>query len=190
MIIEAGKRLYHGSYTIVDKPDLLKCGAGKDFGRGFYLTTDIEQARRFVKSSIGKASKNGLCDKKQNKGYVSVFEFDDVVNIECYEFETADREWLHCVAMHRRDGLFSEQLKKWNGYKVIAGKIANDNTNQVITAYINGVYGEVGSDIADRTAIGLLMPEKLTDQICIRTEDVLQRLKFVESEMVDFSGRV
>ena len=57
MIIEAGKKLYHGSYTIVDKPDLSKCEAGKDFGQGFYLPTDIEQARRFVKSSIGKAAK-------------------------------------------------------------------------------------------------------------------------------------
>ncbi len=186
MIIEAGKRLYHGSYVIVDKPDLAKCEVGKDFGKGFYLTTDIDQARRFVKSSIGKASKNGYCDKNQTRGYVSVFEFDSVESILHYEFETADREWLHCVAMHRRNGLFTEQLKKWNGYDVIAGKIANDNTNQVITAYINGVYGKVGSDVADRTAIALLMPEKLTDQICIRTETALHSLGFVESETVDF----
>ena len=77
MIIEAGKRLYHGSYVIVDKPDLAKCEVGKDFGK-------------------------------------------------------------------------------------------------------------VGSDVADRTAIALLMPEKLTDQICIRTETALHSLGFVGSETVDF----
>ncbi len=186
MIIKIGKRLYHGSYTIVDKPDLSMCAVGKDFGRGFYLTTNIDQARRFVRSSIGKAAKNGLCDKKQTRGYVSVFEFTDIENMEYYEFDNADREWLHCVAMHRREGLFAEQLKKWNRYEVIAGKIANDNTNQVITAYINGLYGEVGSDLADRTAIGLLMPEKLTNQVCVRTQGALHGLRFIASEEVDF----
>lgn len=72
---------------------------------------------------------------------------------------------------------------------MIAGKIANDNTNQVITAYINGLYGEVGSDIADRTAIGLLMPEKLTDQICLRTVKAIRELKFVSSEEIVLKGR-
>ena len=184
MIIEIKKKLYHGSYTIVDKPDLSKCGIGKDFGQGFYLTTDIDQARRFVRSSIGKAAKNGKCDLKQSNGFISVFELSGIEDLVCYEFGTADREWLHCVAMQRRNGLFAEQLKKWDRYDVIVGKIANDNTNQVITAYINGVYGEVGSDIADRTAIGLLMPDKLTDQICVRTDKALQRLIFSGSEEV------
>ena len=140
-------------------------------------------------AKLQSAAKNGQCDKNQTRGYVSVFEFNDIENMDYYEFETADREWLHCVAMHRREGLFAKQLGKWNRYEVIAGKIANDNTNQVITAYINGLYGEVGSDLADRTAIGLLMPEKLTDQICIRTSKALKRLRFVTSEEVDFKGR-
>ena len=37
MIIEAGKRLYHGSYVIVDKPDLAKCEVGKDFGKSVVM---------------------------------------------------------------------------------------------------------------------------------------------------------
>ncbi|MBO4458949.1 MAG: DUF3990 domain-containing protein [Butyrivibrio sp.] len=184
MRIENVKRFYHGSYTVVEKPDLAKCGKGKDFGQGFYLTTDIEQARRFVRSSIGKAVKNGDCEKNHKIGYVSVYEFTDADGIETYEFESADREWLHCVAMHRRDGLFRDDINRWKKYDMISGKIANDNTNQVITAYINGLYGVVGSEIADRTAIGLLMPEKLTDQICLRTENALKKLKYMSCEEV------
>ena len=34
--------LYHGSYCVVENPDLEKCAAFKDFGRGFYLTTSKE----------------------------------------------------------------------------------------------------------------------------------------------------
>ncbi len=41
MILEDGIKLYHGSYTVVDKPELSKCMPGKDFGLGFYLTTDL-----------------------------------------------------------------------------------------------------------------------------------------------------
>ena len=33
-----GMLLYHGSYTPVEVVDLAKCAAGKDFGRGFYVT--------------------------------------------------------------------------------------------------------------------------------------------------------
>ncbi|WP_081860978.1 DUF3990 domain-containing protein [Butyrivibrio sp. AE2032] len=42
MILNDGEKLYHGSYVIVDKPDIQKCMPGKDFGIGFYLTTDAD----------------------------------------------------------------------------------------------------------------------------------------------------
>ena len=35
--------LYHGSYCIVENPDLQKCAFYKDFGQGFYLTTGRER---------------------------------------------------------------------------------------------------------------------------------------------------
>ncbi|WP_407399285.1 DUF3990 domain-containing protein [Anaerovibrio sp.] len=34
-----GMRLYHGSYCIVEKPQLERCAKQKDFGQGFYLTS-------------------------------------------------------------------------------------------------------------------------------------------------------
>ena len=42
-----GMLLYHGSYMVVDTPDLAKCAARKDFGKGFYLTTSRKQAEAF-----------------------------------------------------------------------------------------------------------------------------------------------
>jgi hypothetical protein len=182
MILENGKPIYHGSYIVVDKPDLAKCQKGKDFGQGFYLTTDINQARRFVKSSIGKAIKNSTEVPDTSKGYLSVYRIDQYDDLLIYEFETANSEWLHCVAAHRMRGILPGELEKWVKYDIIAGKIANDTTNQVITAYINGVYGEVGSEIADETAIRLLKPEKLTDQICIRTKKAIEKLKYIGFE--------
>ena len=54
-MLKEGMTLYHGSYIAVPEPDLSKCRAGKDFGKGFCLTTDRTQARRFLKASILKA---------------------------------------------------------------------------------------------------------------------------------------
>ncbi|MDD7450602.1 MAG: DUF3990 domain-containing protein [Treponema sp.] len=55
MILKEGMILYHGSYCVIEKISLSKCAQGKDFGKGFYLTSDYSQASKFVKTSIAKA---------------------------------------------------------------------------------------------------------------------------------------
>ncbi|WP_196814247.1 DUF3990 domain-containing protein [Butyrivibrio sp. LC3010] len=40
MKLKDGMLLYHGSYTSVENIDLNQCMNGKDFGKGFYLTSD------------------------------------------------------------------------------------------------------------------------------------------------------
>ncbi len=126
-----------------------------------------------MRSSVKKAIKNGIDISDSDVGYVSVFEFKVSERLKIHEFEDANNQWLHCVAAHRREGLLPDVIKMWADYDIIVGKIANDNTNQVITAYINGVYGSVGTEAADRIAIGLLMPENLKNQICLRTKAAL-----------------
>ncbi len=69
-------------------------------------------------------------------------------------------------------------------YDVISGKIANDQTNATIVAYMGGIFGVPGSDVADETCIRLLIPERLHDQHCFRTEKALASLVFEGSESV------
>ncbi len=180
MILTDGIELYHASYTAVEKIDLSLCAAGKDFGKGFYVTTDYSQACRFIRTAIGKALKNHVENVDSGTGYVSVYEYktDKSANINYFEFRSSDEGWLHCVVAHRKRGILKNELEKWQDYDIIAGKIANDSTNQVLTAYINGFYGEVGSYEADETAIKFLLPNNLSDQICFRTEKALQNLHF------------
>lgn len=54
-----GLILFHGSYCEVSKPDLQRCSARKDFGKGFYLTSSREQAESFLRTAIGKAVAKG-----------------------------------------------------------------------------------------------------------------------------------
>ena len=44
MILQDNIKLYHASYIAVEKNDLTLCSEGKDFGKGFYVTTNYEQA--------------------------------------------------------------------------------------------------------------------------------------------------
>ena len=41
-------KLYHGSNVSVTSPEILESDIALDFGTGFYLTTDFEQAKKWA----------------------------------------------------------------------------------------------------------------------------------------------
>ena len=182
----SGIILYHGSWCEVSVPDLSKCARYKDFGRGFYLTTSKAQAESFSIISLRKAIANGITGEGQTYGVVSVFQCakEELMELSICEFEAADARWLECVVAHRRAKGFDEVIKQYGGYDVIGGKIANDATNAVITAYMAGLYGAVGSERASRLCVSLLLTERLTDQYCFRTQRALDALHFTGSYRV------
>ena len=134
MTLENGLILYHGSYTEVINIELTKCSKGKDFGIGFYLTSDFNQACNFIKTSIRKALTRGIIDEEQNYGFVTSFKFVGNPNdYNYYEFKEANQDWLNYIALNRRSCL-AEFLKdkidnKIFTAEIISGKIANDTTN-------------------------------------------------------------
>ena len=56
--------------------------------------------------------------------------------------------------------------------------------NFTILAYIAGTYGDIGTAEADNLCISRLLPERLEDQYCFRTEKAIACLKYVESEKI------
>lgn len=179
-----GMLLYHGSYCEVRKPDLTKCAAFKDFGKGFYLTSSKEQARNFIHTSLKKAKAQGVIGMEQQYGVLSTFRYSYMDGIKDFVFHDADADWLHFVVGNRKAHTFSDVLKKMGGYDIIAGKIADDATNVTILTYLIGAYGTVGSKEADNLCISRLIPERLKDQFCFRTKKGLGCLSFVESERI------
>lgn len=179
-----GLILYHGSYCEVREPDLKKCQARKDFGKGFYLTSFKEQAESFLKTSIAKAITKGDVDTEQDYGFISVFKLDINCELSSHIFETADTDWLHCIVAHRRRKSFDDIEKKMAAYDVVIGKIADDQTNTTLTAYMAGTFGQIGTKEADEFCIKQLLPDKLKDQYCFKTEKAIGCLTFVESEKV------
>lgn len=168
--------VYHGSFTEVQNPDLEKCRDGKDFGRGFYITTDKKQAIKFAK----------LIAQRHNisYGFLNEYILSDINNLSYYEFKSTNIDWLNCVVGNRRKQ-FKRLSENWKNYDIISGKVANDDTSTVINAYLLGLYGKIGTDVAAMTAIANLEPENLKNQLCFRTEKAIEKLQFVKSEKIN-----
>ena len=186
MKLQDGMLLFHGSYAAVEQIELNQCMPGKDFGKGFYLTSDANQARSFIKSSLTKAQNYGLIPHSQNYGYVSSFRYHKPeTDLPIHEFEQADREWLWFISQNRRGSLAKRLIPFIDPSifhaEIIIGKIANDTTNPVITAYLNGLYGEIDSDRAVSLAVSLLMPDHLKDQFCFLSQKAIRCLEFQEA---------
>lgn len=185
--LKNGMLLYHGSYTIVKDISLEKCGKAKDFGKGFYLTSSLSQARAFIRASLRKAMTAGDVEIDQNYGYVSSFIYHEPADgIETYEFPTTNREWLWFIAQNRRERLAKQLHDKIDPQifraEITVGKVANDNTNAIIIAYLGGLYGNIESDEAVDDAIKRLLPDKLDDQFCFLTERAIRCLEFQEAK--------
>jgi len=183
--LESGMLLYHGSYTKITRIDLNICAQGKDFGSGFYLSDDLEQAKSFIPRAIQKAVQSKVLDTKTKQGFVSVYRYTAPKKaLSYYEFSAANREWLWFVSLNRRKALAEFLTDKipseLNSAEIIVGKIANDTTNPTITAWLNGLYGSIQNDRSADIAIELLLPNRLKEQYCFKTQTAVNCLTLEE----------
>lgn len=161
-------KLYHGSNVEVRKPSLLKSRKNTDFGRGFYTTTQREQAEHWTSIKMDRT--------KKGRRVVSVFEVDETIlsNLEfkIREFHGPDEAWLNFV-VNSRKGIEHD-------YDLVFGPVANDKVFTVVNLYESGVINAT-------TAIAELKAYKTYDQLSFHTERVIKELRFVESYEVKTS---
>lgn len=152
--------LYHGSNVPVENPKIIPNSRALDFGCGFYLTSDYEQAAKWAKLTVLR--------REFGSPTVSVYEFnDDSSDLSVLKFDLADVNWLKYVVLNR-----SEKSNKDN-YDIVSGPVANDNTMPVITLYLSGAYDET-------EALKRLLTQKLKDQYVFKTEKALSNLTLKE----------
>jgi hypothetical protein len=155
--------LYHGSNVAVETPRLINQMRGLDFGTGFYLTTNENQATRFSEV-VFQRQKNGTA-------MVSAYEFDiDTAKKELFikKFDSADAEWLKFVVENRTESYQGEN------YDMVIGAVANDRVMPTVLAYLNGF-------ITEEAALITLKTSKLVDQVYLKTEEALSLLKFIKA---------
>lgn len=153
--------LYHGSNVEVKEPILLKVQRELDFGKGFYTTSDLEQAARWAWRT---AKRRG-----ESNAFVTVYEVneDELKNIRLLSFDSPNVEWLNLVVKNRKGEYIA------GDWDVISGPVADDQTAQVIDLYLEGAYDE-------EEAIRRFLTQRLKDQYAFKTNEALKLLIFKE----------
>ena len=153
--------LYHGSNVEVKQPILLKVQRELDFGKGFYTTSDMEQAARWAWRT---AKRRG-----ESNAFVTVYEVneDELKNIRLLSFDSPNVEWLNFVVKNRKGEYIA------GNWDIISGPVADDQTAQVIDLYLEGAYDE-------EEAIRRFLTQRLKDQYAFKTNEALKLLIFKE----------
>lgn len=154
---------YHGSDVVVDAPKILEVNRPLDFGGGFYVTTNREQAEKWA---LRVAYRNESKNKCINSYELDFEKAKKELVVIC--FDEADALWLDFITKNRSG--------KYSGdYDMVKGPVADDKVYRVVVEYENG-------DIDKETALKNLKTEKLCDQILFHTEKSLKYLTYIGTE--------
>jgi hypothetical protein len=122
-------KVYHGSYTEIDKIDLFKGELARDFGQGFYVTNLYQQAKYWAKRK-GKQHKTNAI--------INEYIFFESAFIGTYfktlRFTGYSNEWLDFVVMNRQN----DTTKNLHDYDIVEGPVADDDVATRIAIYLAG----------------------------------------------------
>lgn len=154
--------LYHGSNIKVSVPDLSVSKPFKDFGKGFYLSDNYEQALDMAAQKVKQIRKG--------EPIVSEFQLDeswlhsDELDIKI--FSDYSEEWAHFV-LDNRDKNLPQPVHQ---YDIVYGPIADDGVTFQLRRYQGGVISLA------RLVEELIYAKGITFQYYFGTERALQKL--------------
>ncbi len=122
--------LYHGSNVDIESIDLSRSSVGKDFGCGFYLTANKQQAERMGNRRVRLYG---------GEMVVSSFEFDEKAareaSMRIKDFESYSKEWADFVLANRKN----DTRTQIHDFDIVHGPIANDDVGYQIRRLLAGI---------------------------------------------------
>ena len=153
----------HASNFIIESPDIYHSRDFLDFGKGFYLTSLIEQAKKYAQRFLYQG------DKAYLNHYNLDENLDNKFNIK--EFGDYNEEWLDFVTLCRLGKLSSK-------YDMITGGIADDKVFNTVDLYFSG-------NISKEEALKRLKFIHPNHQICILNQELINKhLHFLKSDEI------
>lgn len=134
-----------------------------DFGKGFYLTSLVEQARKYAQRFLFQ----------EEKAYLNQYDLDENLarGYKVKIFAGYDEEWLDFVSLCRLG-------KQTALYDLVAGGIADDKVFNTVDLYFSG-------NISKEEALRRLAFVHPNHQICILNQEILDRhLHFLKAEEI------
>lgn len=156
-------KVYHASKFIIESPDIYHSRDLLDFGKGFYLTSLVEQAKKYAQRFLYQG------DKAYLNHYNLDENLDNKFNIK--EFGDYNEEWLDFVTLCRLGKLSSK-------YDMITGGIADDKVFNTVDLYFSG-------NISKEEALKRLKFIHPNHQICILNQELINKhLHFLKSDEI------
>lgn len=156
--------LYHGSTVNIEVIDLQKSRPNKDFGRGFYLSADRQQAWRMGEF---KALTEG------GEPAMNEYLFDETLlsskELRVLTFEGYTKEWADFIFLNRNN----KTDKPAHDYDIVYGPIANDRVGVQIGKY------EAGDITLEQFLQNLKYMKGVTFQYYFGTERSISKLQKV-----------
>lgn len=117
--------LYHGTNVAFDSIDLNKSKPNKDFGKGFYLSADYEQAMAMAETKVDQL--------EFGSPIVLAFEIDEsqMEGLNILRFNEYSEEWATFILLNRRN----ESNQPAHNYDIVLGPIANDRVGVQLWKY-------------------------------------------------------
>lgn len=155
--------LYHGSNVKIEVPNLEKSKPYKDFGRGFYLSADKNQALRMAEQKT--------LQLLIGEPIVSQFEFDETLlksnELKVKIFEDYSVEWANFI-LQNRDVHNQHPIHE---YDIVYGPIADDGVTFQLRRY------QAGTISIDELVKELQYAKGITFQYFFGTSLALEKLK-------------
>lgn len=172
--------LYHGSDKVIEKPIY---GFGKntnDYGRGFYMTKELELAKEWASN----------VDEKE--GYVSKYKIDES-KLKVLDLDKVDDKvlkWIALLVNYRnvklknpigirgRDFLIKNYLINVDNYDLVRGYRADDCYFMFARSFLN-------NEISLEQLGKALLLGKLGDQYVLKSKKAFNSIKFISYEKID-----
>ena len=118
-------KLYHGTNIDFDKIDISKSKPNKDFGCGFYLSADFEQAKNMANIKFEQM--------ETGKPLVQEYSIDEIEmkKLKCLIFDDYTEEWAKFILLNRNNPLSVPT----HDYDIVIGPIANDRVGVQLWKY-------------------------------------------------------
>lgn len=157
------KKLYHGTNMYFEEPDLAEAADFKDFGRGYYLTTNQFQAEKW-------AIRDLIDNDKNDVAYVYEYEFDtdDTKNLRILELLIYNEEWLDFIACNRTKK--EENIQ----YDLIYDRMA-DSRGAILTEAIRDYINKIKT--AKETLAIARFRDRNMNQYCFKTYEALAKIE-------------
>lgn len=154
--------LYHGSNIKVTMPDFAHSKPYKDFGKGFYLSADYQQAWEMALQKVRQT--------KTGEPFVSEFKFDEnqlhSEELSIKIFPDYSEEWAKFV-LDNRDKNLPQPI---HNFDIVYGPIADDGVTFQLRRYQGGVISLA------RLVEELHYAKGITFQYFFGTDKALQKL--------------